>query len=273
MQRRCGGGFLLPQAPRDREPFSLVLSRSPMCVCARAHTRIHTHTTQPAGSVRQKGFHLTGHSELVPDHTLNSSFVNIINLPWACITSQGPRKTNVLLFGCLSRFWLKIRLVDARAGLWWLLGVAAVSSQRRDVAQGTWLLLLLGHGVALGHPCLELIRTEPGGCSLEGQRGLVGCPWGSPPPQLQLLQPEDLELSKQRSQGPPPSGSISARPECILHPDAGRALCKEVQSCSSSAQSCPGVTCLTQGKSQGPVGSGPCLSPRYPPHSLPAPAL
>lgn len=113
------------------------------------HTYAPAHTAQPE---RQKGFPLTGHSEVVPEHTLNSSVLSIINLPWTCITSQGPRETRVLLFSCLSRFWLKIRLLDTWVGFWWLLGVAAVSSQRQDVAQGTWLLLLLSHGASWVQP-------------------------------------------------------------------------------------------------------------------------
>lgn len=58
---------------------------------------------------------------------------------------------NVLLFGCLSGFWLKIRLVDALVGLFWHHNVVAMCSQRQDVVQGTWLLLSHGAAISEAH--------------------------------------------------------------------------------------------------------------------------
>lgn len=95
----------------------------------------------------------------------------------------------------------KIRLADAWVGLWWHHGVTAVNSPRQDVAQGTWLLLSLSHGVAIGHRIWS--SSAPGGACwvYPGGTEVVqldahGAPLVAPAlPQ----HPGDLELSEARS--------------------------------------------------------------------------
>lgn len=73
-----------------------------------------THTVQAAGFVKQRNSLLTGRAHLLPDHMLNTSYLKHYK-PFLALGSafsrSHPREMTVLLFGCLSRFWLKIGLV------------------------------------------------------------------------------------------------------------------------------------------------------------------